>query len=282
MMHKRIPRSAALGFTLIELSIVLVIIGLLVGGVLVGKDLIHAAEIRSTISQLEKYKTAFYTFKTKYNGMPGDFPAANAARFGFTVRSGAAGHGNGNGLVEACGLNTNIHFGCETALFWKDLSDASLIDGSFPLASDSLIQINPGQQSSYLPNAKIGKGNSIAVISDAGLLQNGTSGNGFVIAGIVSTDAGGLITDATLLTPNEANAIDVKIDDGKPKSGIAIFGDGSGTGAGFLAQGLLPDLANPITTCAVMLAPYIDPNLSRYATATAAGDEPWCYLTTMF
>lgn len=49
------------GFTLIELSIVLVIIGLIVGGVLVGKDLIIASEVRSQIGQIEKYNTAVHT-----------------------------------------------------------------------------------------------------------------------------------------------------------------------------------------------------------------------------
>lgn len=56
-------RNAA--FTLIELSIVLVIIGLLVGGVLVGRDLIKSAEIRSQISQLQQYQAAINTFKAK-------------------------------------------------------------------------------------------------------------------------------------------------------------------------------------------------------------------------
>src|SRR5688572_21710023 len=67
------------GFTLIELSIVLVIIGLLVGGVLVGRDLIKAAEIQKVISQAEQYKTVFYTFKNKYNCIPGD--CRNATTF---------------------------------------------------------------------------------------------------------------------------------------------------------------------------------------------------------
>ena len=51
------------GFTLIELSIVLVIIGLIVGGILTGKDLIDSAQVRAQISQIEKYQTATQTFR---------------------------------------------------------------------------------------------------------------------------------------------------------------------------------------------------------------------------
>src|ERR1700746_416796 len=85
------------GFTLIELSIVLVIIGLIVGGVLVGQDLIRAAEVRATISQIEKYNTAVNTFRGKYNALPGDLNAAAATAFGFSGRGIPPGAGDGNG-----------------------------------------------------------------------------------------------------------------------------------------------------------------------------------------
>src|SRR6266852_226786 len=67
-----IDRRAERGFTLIELSIVLVIIGLIVGGILVGQDLIKAAQLRATITQLERYDATVNTFRTKFNGLPGD------------------------------------------------------------------------------------------------------------------------------------------------------------------------------------------------------------------
>ena len=66
-MPRTIPKShKSAGFTLIELSIVLVIIGLIIGGVLVGRDLIAAAQVRAQISQIEKYQTAVNTFRGKY------------------------------------------------------------------------------------------------------------------------------------------------------------------------------------------------------------------------
>src|ERR1700722_13172793 len=90
------------GFTLIELSIVLVIIGLIVGGVLVGQDLIKAAEVRAQISQIESYNTAVNTFRGKYSKIPGDMNVPPAEQFGFTDNgcAGTAGQRDGNGLID--------------------------------------------------------------------------------------------------------------------------------------------------------------------------------------
>ncbi len=76
------------GFTLIELSIVLVIIGLLVGGILVGRDLIKSSEIRAQIKQFEEFKTAANAFKTKYGYLPGDIPPTETAQLGFCTFTG--------------------------------------------------------------------------------------------------------------------------------------------------------------------------------------------------
>ena len=82
----RLPRCACRdGFTLIELSIVLVIVGLLVGGVLVGQDLIRAAKIRSQIGQIEQFTLASQAFRLKYDSKPGDMLGTKAVKFGFRV-----------------------------------------------------------------------------------------------------------------------------------------------------------------------------------------------------
>lgn len=60
------------GFTLVELSIALIIIGLVVGGIFVGRDLIKAATIRANLSQIERIKLATTTFKLRYQQLPGD------------------------------------------------------------------------------------------------------------------------------------------------------------------------------------------------------------------
>jgi prepilin-type N-terminal cleavage/methylation domain-containing protein len=69
------------GFTLVELSIVMVVIALVAGGVLVGRDLIAASQLRATMKQIETYNTAFNAFFLKYNCLPGD--CGNASEFGF-------------------------------------------------------------------------------------------------------------------------------------------------------------------------------------------------------
>ena len=63
-------------FSLVELSIVLVILGLLVGGILAGQSLIHAAELRAVSSEYQRYRTAIYAFRDKYLGLPGDITTA--------------------------------------------------------------------------------------------------------------------------------------------------------------------------------------------------------------
>lgn len=82
------------GFTLIELAIVLVIIGLIIGGVLVGKDMIEAAKLNATITQINRYSQAVYTFRLKYE-LPAGRYTCNASGavwiFGARRMSGAGG-----------------------------------------------------------------------------------------------------------------------------------------------------------------------------------------------
>ena len=218
-MKSTLPAGHA-GFTLVELAIVLVIIGLIVGGVLVGQDMIKAAEVRATVGQVEKYNTALNTFRTKYNGLPGDLNATLAANFGMTARGGD-GNGDGNGILGTCSPAniTETEAGCETLLFWRDLSDAQLIDGSFNTPVDPMFYGNNNTPMSadqvplFFPKAKIGRGNYFTVFHSSGI-------NYYELAGILATDDVGYYTLALSLTPSEAFNMDNKIDDGKPGTGV--------------------------------------------------------------
>lgn len=207
------------GFTLVEMSIVLVIIGLLVGGVLAGQDLIRAAEIRSTISQIEKYNTSMNTFRAKFNGIPGDISAANATMFGLLARAGSIGRGDNNGMIEGsnAGALTTQVFTQESGFFWDDLTRAGLIDGQFVSAADAAsvgALSTAAAINAQFPEAKLGRGNDFHVGSIAGI-------NYYLITGMSAVTATtGVITHVALLTPTELFNIDSKLDDGIPLSGI--------------------------------------------------------------
>jgi prepilin-type N-terminal cleavage/methylation domain-containing protein len=91
----------AAAFTLIEFSVVLVIIGLIVGGILVGRDLIATAEVKQIITDVEKFKTATYTFRDKYSCLPGD--CANATTFFGISSTGCQTAATHSGHVTATG-----------------------------------------------------------------------------------------------------------------------------------------------------------------------------------
>ncbi len=144
--QKGILITYSFGFTLIELSIVLVIIGLIIGGILVGQDLIKAANLRSLLSETEKIQTAVYTFKQKYACLPGDCDKATmfwgtsagaCDGFGDTNVNGTATcNGNGDGYIGdvsivCAGSAPSLCLGYEYYRFWQHLSNAELVKGKY-------------------------------------------------------------------------------------------------------------------------------------------------------
>src|SRR5579884_85366 len=93
-LNNKSPQNVLTGFTLIELSIVLVIIGLIIAGILTGRDLIDAAAQRAQITQIERYNTAVRTFQNKYGYIPGDIPDPYASSFSFIARGQYIGEGD--------------------------------------------------------------------------------------------------------------------------------------------------------------------------------------------
>ncbi len=227
------PASSS-GFTFIELSIVLVIIGLIVGGILVGRDLISAAEVRSQISQIEKYNSAVNTFRAKFNAIPGDMPPSIANQFGFSTGascSGTLARRDGDGLLHGwASFFLDQTFG-ETGLFWVDISSpvaGSLIDGRFPNSGADAVDcatwaygltLVPGTTyiGDYLPVGKIGHGTFLYVYENNGYNWYGLS----AVTSTFSTGSGRLFSNPTIPVIQSYN-IDKKIDDGLPTTGVVV------------------------------------------------------------
>lgn len=194
------------GFTLVELSIVLVIIGLIVGGILVGQDLINAAEVRAKIAQVQNYNAAINTFRATYSGIPGDFNKA----VNFFTYTGVA-NGDGNGLIEDSDGGVTDLFDDETTHFWAQLAEMGIIEGNFGVASGTLAA---GED---FPMARGGIG-GVIIVPSAGL-------NHWLMS-----DIGGNVTGVTYgdnLSALEAFSIDDKLDNGNPSTGIVIAVDGA-------------------------------------------------------
>jgi prepilin-type N-terminal cleavage/methylation domain-containing protein len=112
------------GFTLIEIAIVLVIIGLLLGGVLKGQELITSARVRNLISQQDGVKAAFFGFLDRYRAYPGDYSQAQANIPGCA----ACAQGNNNGQIRSIAGGDVVD---EQIAVWEHLSRAGFINGSY-------------------------------------------------------------------------------------------------------------------------------------------------------
>jgi prepilin-type N-terminal cleavage/methylation domain-containing protein len=119
------------GFTLIEIAIVLVIIGLLLGGVLKGQELITSARVRNLISQQDGIKAAYFGFLDRFRALPGDYSLAT------TNIAGATTNGNNNGQIESAAVCGGVA-GCqayEQITVWEHLSRSGFINGSYTSAA---------------------------------------------------------------------------------------------------------------------------------------------------
>ena len=205
---KTIYKTKIQAFSLVELAIVLVIIGLLIGAVLKGQELLASARLKTVITQLNQYRLATNTFVDRYGALPGDYDKASSY-----IKEGLK-NGNNNGIIEGLGLSSSGgNFNHEATSFWAHLAAAELIPDPGTLhKKGSTITFNSG-----VPATKVGGG---ITISHSPL--EGLSGHWFIIG-----TPNGSKNDGALFTPLETLSIAKKLDTENPLSGSVQIRNGT-------------------------------------------------------
>jgi prepilin-type N-terminal cleavage/methylation domain-containing protein len=226
------------GFTLVELAIVMIIIGLLIGGVLKGQQLITNAQITATVAQIKAIDAATTSFKDQYAGIPGDL-LNPTARIANCAAGNCANIGNGDGHVGAASIDfSNPPTGdAEQLGYWAQLNAVGLLTGIAPPAA-----LGAASWGEYAPASKINgggfdvgwfAGNALLSGQSNGTAANVLTGHYLALHGTPAVAAGTTAADS-FMTANQANRIDTKIDDGVPDTGT-VLGAGAAATACTLA-----------------------------------------------
>lgn len=216
------------GFTLVELAIVMTIIGLLIGGILKGQELMLNARVTATIAQVRSYEAAATTFRDSFASIPGDMPNASVRLPGCATNCDA---GNGDSIVGAAAWSSGwatqavpLSSGgipAETTLFWLHMLQADLISG---VSSEGFTIAAPAWGITH-PAARINGGFVAGYANGQNAPPGGTTNTsmptGMVLA-LVNAPTSALSTTAGVqpLTASKAAQIDRKMDDGRPTSGF--------------------------------------------------------------
>ena len=189
-MHKKQQQA---GFSLVELSVVLVIIAILIGGVLGGRSLLQSSRNLTVISDLQKYTAATNSYFTKYGYWPGDDAEATSKWSGTT-------NGNGDGALGASASDQEFMY------FWQDLYEAKFVEAKFTGAWGSVPR--PSIPESYLTHHYSNAATQAFYITGRNPATNSAVGS--------TAEA-----NFTPIMPiRSAFAIDKKLDDGAAGTGI--------------------------------------------------------------
>jgi prepilin-type N-terminal cleavage/methylation domain-containing protein len=226
------------GFTLVELAVVMIIIGLLIGGVLKGQELIKSAKVTSTISQVKAIDAATSTFQDIYAGLPGDLLAADTRLPGCDTNSicavGGTG-GDGDGIVENATSFDPAGGTDEGGSFFIQLSRADLLSGVAE-GSDNF--------GSNYPQAPVGGGFIVESLNVATDLPAplATDASGFRAGLYVMHQQ--IVGDTSVAASSSLTMqrIDRKIDDGNPLTGSVMTVDNGG------ASNCIAQAGSPATT----------------------------------
>lgn len=119
------------GFTLVEIAIVLVVIGLLLGGILKGQQLINSARVRNLADQNSGVQAAYYGFVDRFRSLPGDMVAATACTTVSNTIANCGGTPDIGGTAGTTGGNGRIDTIIEASAVWAHLSAAGFLNGTF-------------------------------------------------------------------------------------------------------------------------------------------------------
>lgn len=237
------------GFTLVELAIVMIIIGLLITGVLKGQEMIASAQVTSTVSQIKGLDAAVNTFRDRYDALPGDLTVVGSTRLSGcvagdicdTTTAATAGNNRINGDPGAAPAAAN-----EGVVAFHQLAASDLIGGinvnvqPAGFTSDDLLESElPGAhyQLGYAANA-----GGLANVVGAAAVR---TGHYLALFNAVGPQALGATANDVGLTPNEAARIDTKLDDGVSNTGSVLGGENAGgtcdDGAGVYAEATATD-----------------------------------------
>ncbi len=184
------------GFTLVEIAIVLVIIGLLLGGILKGQEMITQAKIKNIIADMSGVSAAMYGYQDRYRALPGDDKAALTRWSMGAAGTPTAGMVQGNGVIEGTYASSTLTD--ESLLFWAHLRRAGFVGGT-------------------------GAENPFNAVSGKLGVQTG-DGAGATPGGVLGTAAStGLFTSLILCSANLpdkiAISVDAQMDDGVGNAG---------------------------------------------------------------
>ncbi len=226
----RMKKQVQQGFTLVEIAIVLVIIGLLIGGVLRGQELINSARVNSITSQQQSIQTAYYAFIDRYKFLPGDLTAAQAVSISYsTVPASSSGDGSIT-LIDS-------------AAFFNNLTSASFLSCS-PCTSVGTTGVigtigSGTTAATYNTIAGLNSGNTMVNVYGSPLtflydITNGTGGSTAGAIVFLSTSAEApkpQVSTGGTLTSSMLAEIDRKVDDGNAASGQFRYTDLQATAA---------------------------------------------------
>lgn len=215
-------RQGQQGFTLVELAVVMIIVGLLIGGILKGQELIANAQVTATVSQAKGIESAVSTFRDSYRAMPGDMNTAVARLPGCNVAPCANGTGDGR-LTNVPAAGAAV--GADGFLMFIHLLRADLISGFEGRTAGSVeFGVN-------LPNASSGGGYYAGYVNTAayGTSTTARAGHYITIRAAPTVPVAG--TGA--LNANQASRIDAKMDDAVGNTGTVFADNATGclTGA---------------------------------------------------